>query len=302
MTIAPSATADRRSKQAGFSLVELTTTIAITGIMAVGLSNLLRHPMEGYAAVSRRTELVALGNVAINRMTRDLHGALPNSVRVSAAGDALELLLTSSGGRYRAEPGINGGGEDHSDDLDSLSFGGDASFNILGRFQNFPFAYGAPLPTGTRVAIYPTGAGIWAEAAQDLNPSSITPRNSVVRVVLDGDEDQIRLSADHSFSLESPSYRVYLVATPITYLCDGVDHSLWRVSNYNISTGQPTNRSATPLSGGSAARAADLMESCAFNYVPGTASRAGLITIELALTAGGERVRLLQQVQVQNAP
>jgi len=301
-----SAASNTSRRRGGFSLIELTTTIAMTGILAVGLANLLQHPMNGYAAVSRRSELVALGDLAIGRLIRDLESALPNSVRVSASGAAIEMLTASGGGRYRASPGINDPGgpgeEDHRAAADWLAFGGDASFNLLGRMQDFPVSHGSTLPAGTRLAIYPTGASVWTDAALNRNPSAITPATSTITYVNDGDEDQFQLSADHTFSLESPMFRVYLVDSPVTYLCDAPGRALWRIDRYAISRTQPTSRATTPLLAGSNARAADLIESCDFTYTPGTGSRAGLVTIELVLETGDERVRLLQQVQVQNAP
>ena len=48
--------------------------------------------------------------------------------------------------------------------------------------------------------------------------------------------------------------------------------------------------------------AADHVETCRFRYLPGTASRAALVTLEVVLAEDGERVQLLQQVQVDNAP
>ncbi|MAG30585.1 MAG: hypothetical protein CL908_06780 [Deltaproteobacteria bacterium] len=290
----------------GFSMIELVTTIALTGILTVGLTNLLRHPMQGYVAVSRRAELVALADISMRRMSRDLRRALPNSVRVAGGGTVLELLHTSGGARYRLEPGVNDAGgpdeEDHTNASDWLSFGGDTSWNTLGRFENLAFSYGTPLPAGTRVAIYPTGDSVWSEAASGSNPSSITPSGTTLTVVDDNDEEQLQLSSSHRFELESPSSRLYVVDTPVTYLCDLAGEALWRVDGYTIASAQPTSLAAAPLSAGNAARAADRVERCAFDYVAGTPTRAGLITIEIVLVSAEERVRLLQQVQVHNAP
>ncbi len=296
----------RADAQAGFSLVEMVTTIAITGVLSVGLANLLQHPMNGYAAVSRRAELVALGDVALSRLTRDLRRALPNSIRVSGSGEALEFMLTAAGGRYRMDPGVNDAGgpneEDHSDAADWLSFGGDASFNLLGRFQDRPAAYGVPFAAGARIAIYPTGSTVWSEAATNANPSTITPASTTIRLADDADEDQILLSRDHTFSRVSPNARLYVVETPVSYVCDLPAGSLWRVDGYAMRSAQPTNLTGATLVAGDAARAAERLESCRFSYSAGTASRAGLATIELVLETAGERVRMLQQVQVQNAP
>ncbi|MCH7599821.1 MAG: biogenesis protein MshI [Myxococcales bacterium] len=46
----------------------------------------------------------------------------------------------------------------------------------------------------------------------------------------------------------------------------------------------------------------NLIESCSFDYAPGTPQRAGLVTIELVVANGGERVRVLHQVHVDNSP
>lgn len=299
-------TRDRRRRSAGLSLIEMVTVISLTGVLSVGLAQLLRHPMNGYVAVSRRTELVALADLAISRMTRDLRSALPNSVRIAGGGTVLELLHSTSGARYRRDPGINDPGgpaeQDHSAATDWLSFGGDQRFNVLGRFQDLPVAYGTALAAGHRVAIYPTGVNVWAEAAASASPGVITPATTTLTVFDDGDEDQIRLSSAHRFRFTSPNARLFIVDTPVTYLCDPTDASLWRIDRYPVAASQPTNRAVSPLGAGSAQRASDRVEQCRFSYVPGSPTRAGLVTIEIALENNGERVRLLQQVQVQNAP
>ncbi len=296
----------RPASRAGFTIIELVVVIVLVGVLSVGLAELLRNPMQGYIAVSRRAELVALADLTLNRMTRDLRRALPNSVRVAGGGQALELLHTVDGARYRTNPGINNPGGpgqvDHTAASDWLSFGGDTRFNILGRFQNLGVSAGTALAGGTRVAVYPTGNGIWSEAAGGANPGTITPSGTTITLLDDGDEDQLHLSANHRFSLTSPNLRVFLVDTPITYLCDPTDAALWRIENYAIAASQPTSRSAAPLSGGSAARTTDLVESCSFDYASGTPSRSGLITLKIVLERDSERVRLLQQVQVFNAP
>lgn len=291
---------------AGISIIEMVTVIAVTGILSVGLAGILRHPMQGYAAVSRRSELVELADLAVLRMSRDLRMALPNSVRVSESGEAIELLHAAAGARYRAEPGVNDAGgpaaRDHTDAADWLSFGGDSSWNLIGRISAPSFSHGAPLAAGTRVAIYPTGSDVWAAAAANANPSIITASTNTITLRDDGDEDQIGLASVHRFSLVSPRSRLYLVDGPISYVCDPEGNALWRVDRYAIAANQPTSLSASPLAAGASARAADRIERCAFAYVPGTPARSGLVTLEIVIASEGERVRLLHQVPIPNAP
>ena len=293
-------------RSAGISTIEMVTVIAVTGILSVGLAGILRHPMQGYAAVSRRAELVDLADLALFRMSRDLRMALPNGVRVNEGKNAIELLHVVAGARYRAEPGSNGAGSPgvriHTDAADFLSFGGDARWNLLGRVSGLEFSYGTPLPVGTRVAIYPTGSEVWSAAATNASPSIITASTNRITVLDDGDEDQIALASAHRFAYASPRARLYLVDSPVSYLCDDAAQTLWRIDRYSITANQPTSRGAPPLSVGAQAQAADRVESCRFDYLPGTPTRSGLVTLEIVIESDDERVRLLQQVPIPNAP
>lgn len=280
--------------------------MALTGILAVGLGNLLQHPLNGYAAVSRRAELVSMADVAVGRLARDLRLALPNSIRVAPGGTAIELMHTVGGGRYRREPGINdpgGSGEvDHTSGDDWISFGEDQRWNVLGRLNMPGLVYGTALPSGTRLAIYPTGPILWTEAAGNASPATISPSTVSITVVNDGDEDQIRLGATHRFPFESPSRRLFVVDTPVSFLCDLPAQALFRIDGYSPTATQPTARTAAPLASGASAQMSDHIERCQFTYAAGTATRAGVVTVEIVLGEGNERVRLLQQIQIGNAP
>jgi MSHA biogenesis protein MshO len=293
---------NERRRRYGLSTIEVVTVIAVTGILSVGLAGILRHPLQGYAAVSRRSELVELADLALLRMSRDLRMALPNSVRVSADKRAIELLHVAAGARYRAEPGVNPNGRDHSDASDWLSFGGDSRWNLLGRVSGFAFSYGTPLAAGTRVAIYSTGSDVWTAAAANGSTSVISASSNGVTLVDDGDEDQIVLASSHRFSLASPRSRLYLVDTPVTYLCDVAANVLWRVDRYAVDASQPTSLGAAPLASGASARTAERIERCSFDYLPGTPARSGLVTLEIVIESDDERVRLLHQVPIPNAP
>ena len=47
---------------------------------------------------------------------------------------------------------------------------------------------------------------------------------------------------------------------------------------------------------------ADRITDCGFAYTPGTAERAGLVSLRFTVSAQGERVALLSQVHVDNVP
>ena len=99
-----------KRRQRGFTLVEAVVVIAITGIIASVVAVFIRAPIEGYFDAARRAELTDVADTAVRRFSRDVHLALPNSVRITSTPStiAIEFLLTSAGGRYRAEPGVPG--------------------------------------------------------------------------------------------------------------------------------------------------------------------------------------------------
>jgi MSHA biogenesis protein MshO len=281
----------------GFTLVEIVVVITLTAILAGVVTGFITRPMEAYRDLSLRATLVDEAETALRRLSRDVHAALPNSLRVSPDGRSLEVLHVADGARYRRAPGAG-----HTAADDWLDFAGDDAFNLVGRFENLAFGYGVPLPAGTRLAIYTTSAAVYADAASDADPGVITPGPTGVTITDDGDEDHVSLSVPFQFRFESPRRRLYVVEGPVSYLCDPGTASLTRYSAYSVASAQPTDPAAIPLSAAQAALVADRVASCAFAYDPGTSSRAGLLTVRLGLAEGAEQVRLLHQVHVDNAP
>jgi MSHA biogenesis protein MshO len=292
----------RQSSISGYSLAELVLVIMICGLLAGLITSFLSRPMEGYRDLRLRASLVDLAEGSLRRMARDIRAALPNSPRVSAGQRALELIHSADGARYRDAPGVNPTGDDHTAASDWLDLAGDTQFNVLGRFANLTFSYGTPLPAGRRLAVYPTSTAVYVDAATSANPGRITPAATTITLADDGDEDQISLSNPFDFLFASPRQRLYVVDTPVSFICDLGAGTLTRYSEYSIVGAQPTNPLVAPLNLANAALMADHVSACQFDYDPGTPTRSGLVTLDLTLTQGGEQIRLLHQVHVGNVP
>ena len=221
---------------------------------------------------------------------------------MAGGGAALELLHAVDGVKYRRQAGTTG--PFVHDSADGLSFapGGDDTWNVLGRFGALAFTYGVPLSAGHRVAVYPTGAAVYADAELGSNPGTITPAATSITVQVDDDEDQVVLDSLFTFRFESPQQRLYIVDTPVTYLCDLGAGTLTRYSGYPIRQTQPILPTVPPLSAGASARVADRVTACVFSYQPGTSQRSALVTLELTVAEAAEQVRLLHQMHVENAP
>ncbi|MCW5603028.1 MAG: prepilin-type N-terminal cleavage/methylation domain-containing protein [Burkholderiales bacterium] len=262
----------------GVTLVEMIVVITITGIIAAGVAIFIRRPVEAYIESVRRAELTDKADAALRRINRDLRLALPNSVRVAAAGGAqyLEFLITSGGGRYREQLDDGGNG-------DVLDFtAADDSFDVLG-----------PMPAfagGEFIVVY----NLFADPA--VNTSNAYGGDN--RAVYAGNAGgTITLAAPRLFPFASPARRFHVVQHAVTYECNPAAGTVRRYWNYPIALVQ-----GTPPAGGNDALLVDGVSGCGFAYEAGVTQRSGLVSMRLQITQEGETVSLLQQTHVTNVP
>jgi len=263
----------------GFTLVEMILVIVITGIIGAVVAVFIRRPVESYVDAARRGELTDIADTALRRITRDVRTALPNSIRITTAGNVtyLEYLQTSGGGRYRAAPDSAGAG-------DALDFvAADASFDVIGAMPT--------LAAGNSIVIYNLGpTGSTANAYSGDNRGAYSSNTATT----------ITLSAAKLFPFQSPAKRFQVVEDAVTYACDplptgaGVLRRYW---NYGIVDPQPTPP------GGTNALLASNISGCSFTYSASAATaRTGILALSLQISEGGETVWLFQQAHVNNVP
>ncbi len=285
-----------RTDSSGFTLVELVITIALSTIVVGFMAIFISGPVESYTDQSRRAALVDLAENSLRRIARDVHRALPNSVRLNLTGGvvALELLTTVDGARYRDRP-------PPGDPSKRLQFSApDDAFNSVGRFPNITRPFSS---NNHYLSIY--NVGVPGANAYELS-NVITPPGTQIDIDADATpgEDNVRLSPAFKFSFASPGQRMFLVDGPATYLCDSAAGTLMRYSGYTIASNQADRNSDAELlaAGADATLVANRVSSCSMTYAPGTSQRAGLVSIALAVTDTGETVSLLHQVHVDNVP
>lgn len=272
--------------QHGATLVELIVVVVILGAVAAGAGAFVTGPVQSFVDQSRRAALADSADVALRQMSRDIRAALPNSVRVS--GNALELLRTVDGDRYRAEP--------PGDPATRLVFSApDDQFNVLGPLG------GAGTFSGHHLAIYPLGQ----PGANPYLDSVMTPVGTVITVsgvtgpTGSGTEYRVSLSAAHQFPFDSPGRRVFLVDSAVSYVCENGE--LRRYSGYNFGATQPTT--AADFAPDDGALVTNQVASCSWTYQTlDTAQRDGLATLAVVLESKGEQVRLMRQLHVDNVP
>lgn len=276
----------------GFTLIELVMVILIAAILAAVVGRFVSQPVQGYLNAQRRAGLVDLAQTALERMTRELRLALPNSVRVSGSGKAVEFLRILTGGRYRAQgPG------------DPLDFTASSdSFDVLGTLLDAgqvtaaPGASQADCANGVVdcVVIYNTGQP-GADAYSQDNIAGVRAASGA----------SVTFARSSPFPLTSSQQRFYIVDTPITFLCDDTGAGdVRRYADYAITANQSAVDSASELlaAGADESLLIDRVSGCSFSYQQGTATRGGMVTLTITVAEGGEQVSLLQQVHVGNLP
>ncbi len=285
-----------KAHAAGFTLIELVITMTITTIVVAFAGLFIAGPVRGFNDQVRRAELVDSAESSLRRMGRDIRRALPNSVRVRDIGSikALELLNAVEGIRYRAGPppgNVNAW----------LSLAAaDGAFNSIGTFN----AITKPFSSTTHyLSVY--NVGVPGADAYEL-ANVITPVGTQIDIdaAAEAGEDNILVTPAFQFAYPSPRQRVYLIDTPVSFLCDTAAGTLTRYSGYAITSDQADRDTAAELlaAGGTAALMSDNLTACTFTFTPGTAQRAGLVSISLTVGQDGESIVLLQQVHIDNVP
>lgn len=273
-----------RTTVTAFSLVELVMVISLIGILAVVVTPILSRPFMVFKDQQVRSSLVDRAQSALSHIAREARRAVPNSVRIT--GSSVEMMPISFAGRYPLH--------DIPTEATGLGLTPNQVDATLSLFSNIP----ANL-TGQRLIVNPVNSVLLYSAAAGASALGIiTPASTTLSMIDNGNQDQITLSSGFLFDpvgIGSPSKRLFASRGPISFVCNASLLNFY--SNYAVSAAQP----AIP-SGANISLVTDAVESCQFRYNAGAAQRNGLLTLEITVVENGERVRLVQQVHVENTP
>ncbi len=270
----------------GFTLIEMILVITLMGIVGVLISLMASNQMDGYMTSSRRAFLVSAAGAALVLLERDLHSALPNSVRVQS-GSALEFVPVLQVTRYRAtlDP------TDAASDLLDFTLA-DTQFQVLGQLD--------AMSAGARAVI--NHRGVHQDGRYIYRNSAVDGSHVVSGVVTIQDRptgDLVVLGGGHRFAEASVGKRVYFVERSVVYLCDSDTRSLMRYRDVPLTETPMTTGAQLIAAGAVASKALGNVESCSISY-QNSAEQAGLVTISLQLEDAGESVQLLHQVHVRD--
>jgi len=300
----------RPGRQRGFTLVEAIVVMVVTAILAGTTVMFIRRPVQSYVDNAARADMGDVAELALRRMARELHTALPNSIRLSVAGNLslLEFIPTKAGGLYLAV-------EDNAGP-NSLSFtqANRLSFDIVGPVPSGAYA----IAVGDSIVVYNLGTGfVDADAYANVggNRATVTAVNGSTIGFVDPYAannnpfaNAFNAAPTPRVPNTSPDHRFNVATTPVTFACvnDAAGRgTLTRYWNYGFQAAQ-----IDPSAVANVSRA--LMGSnvlgCQFTVAAAANQHTGLIgmSISLARPAPGnaalETVTLAHQIHVNNTP
>lgn len=285
----------RRPQQRGVTLIELVVTLTLLSIVAVvGSTMMSRMAVNQRDGVER---LAASGSAdgALRRLSREVQGALPNSLRVARTTSGgvdtvfIEFVPVIDGGRFRAAVDATGSA---SDPLD-LEDPADNRFDVLG-----PVVDAAAI--GGSLVIHNLG--------DDLS-DVYAGNNRRAGVLLPNGGTQLQFTANGAFPSSTDSRRFFVVGTPVSFVCApiaGTSPQRWRLqrlAGYGWQASQPTSLGSAPLASATSALLIEPLAACDASYSTALAN-IGLLSARLALSAGdgGSDLPLLAQLPVDNTP
>lgn len=263
----------------GFTLLELVQVMVLLAIAVTGLTSYLSYSAFFYQESVLQQRLVDQGRFALERISRELRSALPNSVRWSQQGalECLEFVPIARSGIYRHLPLY----PSQANQLDVVTVGDDWSASA-----------------GQRVVVYPTVAQHVYVVSQGR---AITlPAQTLTDA--DGNVNTRRLTLPNatSFSADSPQQRFYLVDSPVSFCRQGTQ--ILRYSGYGYQEAQPLPPLAVgvPLLSSLQNTSAEL----AFSYSAGSLSRHAAVQLRFILGEGptDTSLQLHHEVNIPNVP
>ncbi len=292
-----------RSRNAGFTLVELVMVIVVGGVMAATLVVFFRPAMENYLASRARADLTDQADTALRRMLRDVRVAVPNSIRTPGAS-CFELVPSSTGGRARTAP------DTVNDSAASCAPSSTCAAPLDNTQATTAFDVLTPMSTTPTVGDFVVvGNQNPADVYRGVNRAAITSVSAAYPTF-----GRTRLGvASTQFPLGYDGGRFSVVPAaqgPVFYVCSGADGTLdasgngkgtlARVMNYGFNAAYPT---ACP-NAGSGDVLATRVRSCTFVYDPnqGATQQSGFVWMQIELTRNAESATLALGAHVSNAP
>ncbi|HEY5602396.1 MAG TPA: type II secretion system protein [Gammaproteobacteria bacterium] len=280
----------RRKKSRGFTLVEMITVIVLLGIVAGMLTPFILSAMQAYVASKARAQLVGKGRLAIERLSREVRQAVPNSLSVLGGGTGIEFARARAGGRYVERF------EDFGTEFSRMNYRFRKNANLANLYTTYAEnADGSRLSFSANdvLVIGNTSPAILQAGTSAVALTGIANTDAIADGTANG---QILTFGGHQFLVESPGKHFSIVDQTIEVGLVGSDLR-WHTGNgltgyngaVNYGAGDPALVDGAGLT---------------FTYSPGTPQSTGVLRVDLQLTdvTSSETIRLYHEIHVRNTP
>jgi MSHA biogenesis protein MshO len=271
-----------------FTLVELVMVMVVISILATGSVKFISQSAQGLVNSAERQSLASTASIAIEKVLRQVRGALPNSVRTFDDGgnSCIEFVPILHSSEYLSVPIIIA-----ETDFEAIAFD-DADGTEFGFVAVYPISensiYGTSPATPRNVSTNTASASaVGTLGTPSANLQTIT----------------FSASSSYRFPTDSPEKRFYLVSQPISFCEDSIGR-LWRYQNYGF---HPDSSEEIPTSGADRTLIADSLEkdSLSFNVSPPQLQRNAVVRMSLVIvnsSSNAESINSSQEVQLRNVP
>lgn len=266
-------------RRQGFTLIELVLVMVLLAITALGVSSYLGYSATAYADSVQAQRLLGQGRFALERLSRELRTAAPNSVRwaQNAQAECLEFAPIVRSGLYRQLPLYPA----TASYLDVVTVGDDWVAAANQRLVIYP-------TTAAHIYMLSQGRAVTlpAQTLDDADGNLNTRR--------------VALPSGSSFVADSPQQRFYLLENPISFCRIGSE--ILRYSNYGFQNTQPL----PPAVAGSRVlgNVQNTVSELAFAYSAGSLSRHAAVQLVFNLRTQDDTNALLlhHEVNIPNVP
>jgi MSHA biogenesis protein MshO len=264
-------------KSKGFTLIEFIVAMVLLGILAVGVSSFLQFSSQIYSDASARDQILSSARFAIERLNRELRGALPNSARITT-NSCLEFMPIQSSAIYVDIPVFP---DSASNEVTIVPASTTVSVTDVVTFNAIVYPLNSnDVYLSSNQKFYPINSAIYS-ASPPIDPHVLTLDNSVL------------------FAEESTTNRVYFIDDSVMYCIEGSDNnnSLVRYDvTSHTSTGEPDNLSIGVV------MAEYLKDDSGFSTVGANLQRNAIVSIRLYFTRQFEEILFENEIQVPHVP